>query len=423
MKILVLGSGAREHAIAWRLSEDVGAENVYTMPGNAGIPNSIKGSLADFEIVKHVVITRQFEMVFCGPEQPLADGLADFFHNDDELSNIPFIGPGKDGAMLESSKAFSKKFMQKFNIPTAAFGEFDASQISEARNFLKQLKPPYVIKADGLAAGKGVVILDTIAEAEKHLEEVLLGNLFGNAGNKVVIEEFLDGIEVSVFVALDGKNFVVLPEAKDYKRIFNNNMGPNTGGMGSVSPVPFYTSGFHQKVVDQIIIPTVNGLIKENIDYRGFLFIGLMNVNSDPYVIEYNVRLGDPETQSVMMRLKSSFADLLTAINKQDLYSYHAEFHSETAVNVVIASEGYPGDILKGNVISFKPISKSKIFHAGTAENENQEIINTGGRVLSVCSLAGNIADAQQKTYNAIRNIYFKGMQFRTDIGNDLKGE
>lgn len=423
MKILVLGSGAREHAIAWRLGEDVGAENVYTMPGNAGIPNSIKGSISDFEIVRHIVLNQHFEMVFCGPEQPLADGLADFFRNDPELQKIPFIGPGKDGAMLESSKAFSKKFMQKHNIPTASFGEFDASQLSQAKAFLKQFTPPYVIKADGLAAGKGVVIPETITEAEAHLDEVLLGNLFGNAGSKVVIEEFLDGIEVSVFVALDGKNFVVLPEAKDYKRIFNDNIGPNTGGMGSVSPVPFYTSEFHQKVVDRIIFPTVKGLIQENIEYKGFLFIGLMNVKGNPYVIEYNVRLGDPETQAVMMRLKSNFADLLKAIHQQNLDTYPIEYNKETAVNVVIASEGYPGEIVKGNAISFKPISGSMIFHAGTSENEKQEIINTGGRVLSICSLAENIAEGQQKTYNAIRGVYFKGMQFRTDIGNDLRGE
>ena len=423
MKILVLGSGAREHAVAWRLSEDVGAENVFTMPGNAGIPNSIKGSISDFSIIKHVVISQNFDMVFCGPEQPLAEGLADFFMNDNDLCRIPFIGPSQQAAMLESSKAFSKNFMKKHQIPTAAFGEFDVAQIEDAKAFLKNFNPPYVIKADGLAAGKGVVIIDDLKEAENHLEKVLQGHLFGNAGSKVVIEEFLDGIEVSVFVALDGKSYVVLPEAKDYKRIFNDNVGPNTGGMGSVSPVPFYTKEFETKVIEQIIKPTVNGLIEEKIDYRGFLFIGIINVKGNPLVIEYNVRLGDPETQVVMMRLKSSFASLLGAIHHQTLNEFKVEHNPQSSVNVVIASEGYPGDIVKGNVIQFKPISESNVFHAGTEENSEQQIINSGGRVLSVCSLGNTLSEAQQKSYRSIKSIYFKGMQFRTDIGNDLIGE
>ena len=422
MNILIVGSGARESAFIWKLSQSRKNINIFSINPNADaqeLSTPIYTQKEDLKFIKSKVIDLKIDMVLVGPEIPLINGVHDYLKKDPLTKKTAVIGPSKKGARLEGSKDFAKNFMQKYNIPTAKYRSFSQAQIQEGLDYLETIKPPYVLKADGPAAGKGVLIIDNIIEAKIQFEEMLLGK-FGESSKTVVVEEFLDGIEMSCFVLFDGKNYKVLPYAKDYKRIGENDTGLNTGGMGSVSPVPFLDKALKQKIEDKIIKPTVEGIKNENIDYKGFIFIGLINVNNEPYVIEYNVRMGDPETQVVLSRLKNDFMDLLISCYHQTLNELEFEVDSNYFVNIVLASGGYPEKYEKGKVISgIDSVEGSVIFHAGTLK-KNDEVYTNGGRVLSVVSTAPNLKEALKKSYKTISKIQFKGKTFRKDIGFDL---
>lgn len=421
MNVLIIGSGGREHAIAWKISQSKKLTNLYIAPGNAGtaeLGKNINIGVNDFEKIKNLILSEKIEMLIVGPEGPLVKGIYDYLASQNELKNLIIIGPSQKGAQLEGSKEFAKEFMVKYNIPTAKYKSFNKSQFTNAINFLNELKPPYVLKADGLAAGKGVLILNTIAEASKELKEMFEGK-FGSAGDKVVIEEFLTGIEASSFVITDGKNYKILPEAKDYKRIGENDTGLNTGGMGAVSPVPFVNEELKKKIEEKVIKPTIEGLQKEKITYCGFIFFGLMINNNEPYVIEYNVRMGDPETEVVFPRIKSDILEILSAIPGQKLNTVNLEVTNQSATTVMMVSGGYPGSYEKGKEISFSEISDSIIFHAGTKLNDSKVLTN-GGRVIAVTSYGLNFKEALQKSYENIKNINFENCYYRKDIGFDL---
>ncbi len=422
MNILIVGSGARESAFIWELSQSRKNINIFSINPNAGaqeLSTPIYTEKEDLKFIKSKVIDLKIDMVLVGPEIPLINGIQDYLKKDPLTKKTAVIGPSKKGAKLEGSKDFAKNFMQKYNIPTAKYRSFSQAQIQEGLDYLETIKPPYVLKADGPASGKGVLIIDNIIEAKTQLEEMLLGK-FGESSKTVVVEEFLDGIEMSCFVLFDGKNYKVLPYAKDYKRIGENDTGLNTGGMGSVSPVPFLDKTLKQKIEDKIIKPTVEGIKNENIDYKGFIFIGLINVNNEPYVIEYNVRMGDPETQVVLSRLKNDFMDLLISCYHQTLDELELEVDSNYFVNIVLASGGYPEKYEKGKVISgIESVEGSVIFHAGTLK-KNDEVYTNGGRVLSVVSTAPNLKEALKKSYKTVSKIQFQGKTFRKDIGFDL---
>ena len=423
MNILILGSGGREHAFALKLSQSNKVNQVFVAPGNAGtsqIATNININPNDFNIVKKTVLNNKIEMVVVGPEAPLVDGVHDFFLADNELKNISVIGPKKDGALLEGSKDFSKIFMEKHDIPTARYQSFTKENLLEGFDFLETLNSPYVLKADGLAAGKGVLILDSLEEAKKELEEMVSNQKFGAASSTVVIEEFLDGIELSVFVLTDGKSYKILPSAKDYKRIGEGDKGLNTGGMGAISPVPFASEDFLQKVEERVVIPTVKGLQKDGIDYRGFIFIGLMNVDGNPQVIEYNVRMGDPETEVVIPRIESDLFDLFEGVANQTLHEKSFSINPKIATTVMLVSGGYPESYEKGKEISgIENVSDSIVFHAGTTIQDNK-ILTNGGRVMAITSFGNTIEETLKKSYSSIEKIHFQNMNFRKDIGFDL---
>jgi len=422
MNVLILGSGGREHALSWKIAQSSLLTKLFIAPGNAGtieLGENVDMDISDFKRVKDFCLNNSIDMLIVGPEIPLVEGVVDFFRNDKQLDNIRIIGPDRHGAMLEGSKEFAKEFMEKYNIPTAAFKSFTKESIAEARAFINKINPPYVIKADGLAAGKGVLILDDANKAYKELDEIFSGK-FGEAGNKVVIEDFLKGIELSVFILTDGSSYVILPEAKDYKRIGEGDTGLNTGGMGAVSPVPFAGSDFLEKVETRVIKPTMRGLQEEGIDYKGFIFIGLMNMNGDPYVIEYNVRMGDPEAEVVIPRIKSDLLDIFKAVSDGTLDEKQLEIDERSVTTVMLVSGGYPETYKKGYKIDgLDDVKDSIVFHAGT-KVESENILTNGGRVLAVSSYGNNFRDALETSYKNATKIEFKDMYFRKDIGFDL---
>ncbi len=420
--ILVLGSGGREHALAWKLAQSEGT-HVFIAPGNAGtaqVGTNVNIKLSDFEAIKEFCLNRSINLVVVGPEQPLVDGIVDFFKQEESLRAVKIIGPDKRGAQLEGSKAFAKDFMEKYGIPTAKCIKINKENLSEGYKFLETVKSPYVLKADGLAAGKGVLILNDLQEAKEELSRMLDGK-FGAASATVVIEEFLKGIEVSVFVLTDGEHYVLLPEAKDYKRIGDGDTGLNTGGMGAVSPVPFCTPEFLDRVEDRIVKPTLKGLKAEGIDYKGFIFLGLMNDGGNPCVIEYNVRMGDPETEAVMTRIEGDFADLLFACADGRLNEVHYAKSDKTAVTVMLVSGGYPEAYEKGKIMTGLEALKDVVaFHAGTSFNADNEVVTSGGRVIAVTAHGNGIEEARNKAYQEAEKIHFEGVNFRHDIGLDL---
>lgn len=423
MNILLLGSGGREHAFAKKISESTLCHQLFIAPGNAGTEKlgiNVPIKADDFLKIKSFCLENQIKMVIVGPEDPLVKGIYDFFKNDDQLNDIPVIGPSKIGANLEGSKEFAKKFMQKYNIPTADYQSFTKENINEGFAFLEKMRPPYVLKADGLAAGKGVLIINDLAEAKNELENMLVKAKFAEASSKVVIEEFLTGIELSCFVITDGKNYKILPTAKDYKRIGEGDTGLNTGGMGAVSPVPFANAEFMQKIEERIVKPTIQGLINEQIEYKGFIFIGLIKVGDEPYVIEYNVRMGDPETEVVIPRIKSDLVEIFSAVASQNLDNINLEINPQSATTIVLVSGGYPEDYEKGKIISgIENIEDSLVFHAGTTL-DNDKIVSNGGRVLAITSLAETFQEALKISYKNINKISFDKMYYRKDIGFDL---
>ena len=423
MNILVIGSGGRECTFAWKLSQSEKCENLYIAPGNAGTTSygeNIELNPNDFDQLKKQVLDKQIDMIVVGPEDPLVNGLHDFFLGDEDLKSIPVIGPQKYAAQLEGSKEFAKEFMFRHGIPTAQYKSFTEKTLEEGLQFLEEMNSPYVLKADGLAAGKGVLILEDLDEAKKELREMLGNRKFGDASSKVVIEEFLNGIEMSSFVVTDGKDYVILPNAKDYKRIGEGDQGLNTGGMGAISPVPFADKSFLEKVEERVIRPTIEGFKKDEIDYVGFVFIGLIKVGEDPYVIEYNVRMGDPETEVVLPRVKSDLVDLFSAVADQKLSGFELELDPRSATTVVLVSGGYPEAYEKGKEIhGLEEVSDSLVFHAGTQLKEGK-ILSSGGRVLAITSFGADFREALKSSYRNIDKICFDKMNFRRDIGFDL---
>ncbi len=423
MNILVLGSGGREHTFAYKIVQSSLCKKLFVAPGNAGtakIATNVAISVTDFAAIKELVINEKIEMVVVGPEDPLVQGITDFFAGDNDLKNVAVIGPSQEGARLEGSKEYAKEFLFRHNIPTASYQSFTESTVNEGKQFLETLNAPYVLKADGLAAGKGVLILQDIEEAKTELENMLTNKKFGSASEKVVVEEFLDGIELSVFVLTDGKNYVTLPTAKDYKRIGEGDKGLNTGGMGAISPVPFADDDFMNKIEEQIIKPTVQGLAREDIDYKGFIFIGLIKVGDDPKVIEYNVRMGDPETEVVLPRVKTDLVSLFKHVSDQTLNEINIEIDPRSATTVMTVSGGYPEAYEKGKEITgIELISDSIVFHAGT-KMEHDKIVTNGGRVIAVTSFDDDFRKALVKSYNSIEKLYFDKMYYRKDLGFDL---
>lgn len=424
MNVLILGSGGREHAMGWKISQSPKLTKLYIAPGNAGTKNIAKNlqiDVNDFVAIKNAVLNYKIELVIVGPEDPLVNGIVDFFLNDNEIKNIPVIGPQAKAAQLEGSKEFSKRFMQRNNIPTAGYESFTKETLEEGFKYLEKVNAPYVLKADGLAAGKGVVILYDLDEAKSELKAMLADAKFGDASKKVVIEEFMDGIELSVFVITDGDNYVILPEAKDYKQIGEGNTGLNTGGMGAISPVPFSDKAFMERVEEEVVKPTINGFKKENLPYKGFVFIGLMNKDGVPRVVEYNVRMGDPETEVVLPRLKTDFLEIMQAVAENRIGEIKVEFEEKTAATVIMVSGGYPEAYEKGKEITgLEKTSHSMIFHAGTKE-KNGKIISNGGRVIAVTSYGSDLNEALKQSYENIDLINFDKKNFRSDLGFDLQ--
>ncbi len=423
MKILLLGSGGREHAIAWKISQSHLCRELFTAPGNAGTSlcsENVRIDTNDFSSVSSFVRERGIDMVVVGPEEPLVRGIADHFSHDPSLKNVAVIGPNSKGARLEGSKAYAKAFMNKYRIPTAKYKSFSKDTLKEGLHFLKSLDPPYVLKADGLAAGKGVLIFDELDEALSTFKRMINERMFGNASDYVVVEEFLDGKEVSVFVAADGYNYIILPEAKDYKQIGEGDTGPNTGGMGCVSPVPFADESFMEKVRKRIIKPTINGLVEEKIEYKGFIFFGLMNVDGNPYVVEYNVRLGDPEAEAILPRINSDFVQLLINITNKNIHEYPIEIDPRCASSIILSSGGYPGKYRKGyEITGLDKVKDSMVFFAGATFN-NDKIITSGGRVLAITSLDNSFKESLRKSKLNAEKIDFTDKYYRKDIGNDL---
>jgi phosphoribosylamine---glycine ligase len=453
MKILLIGSGGREHAFAWKIAQSIHCKKLYIAPGNAGtsaLGENVSIGINEFERLGSFCLEKGIDLIVVGPEEPLVKGLRDYFEGTNEIKNIPIVGPGKMGAQLEGSKDFSKKFMARHGVPTAAYQTFTKDNLDEGLSFIRRQTLPVVLKADGLAAGKGVLICNDYEEACKEFKEMLLHDKFGAASRKVVIEEFLTGIELSVFVAIDGSDYIILPEAKDYKRIGDNDTGPNTGGMGAISPVPFADESFMRKVREQVVIPTISGLMKDNIPYQGFIFVGLMNKAGDPYVIEYNVRMGDPETQAVLPRIESDFLELLMSIGTKTLGQYTLGIANFTAATVVMVAEGYPNDYekgksikgldrsaqldaakLKGDYDNTNPISDpdvtstcfSHVFHAGTTTADSGTVVTNGGRVLGITGVGEDMQEAISNAYARVEQIQWEGAYYRKDIGQDILQE
>ncbi|APX98884.1 phosphoribosylamine--glycine ligase [Lacinutrix venerupis] len=423
MNILILGSGGREHTITWKLAQSNKCRNLFVAPGNSGTANiatNVPVNVTDFQAIKEVVLNNKITMVVVGPEDPLVQGIHDFFLEDEALKNVAVIGPQKAAAELEGSKEFAKEFLFRHNIPTAAYQSFNAETVEDGYAFLDTLNPPYVLKADGLAAGKGVVILEDLNEAKAELKAMLVDAKFGNASTKVVIEEFLDGIELSCFVLTDGKNYKILPTAKDYKRIGEGDNGLNTGGMGAISPVPFADEEFMSKIKERIVIPTINGFKKDNLPYKGFVFIGLIKVGNNPFVIEYNVRLGDPETEVVLPRLKNDLVEVFQAVANQTLDTIEIEIDEQAAATVMLVSGGYPEAYEKGKEISgIDNIEDSIAFHAG-AQLKDNKVVTSGGRVMAITSYGNTYKEAIKKSYQNIEKLHFDKMNYRKDIGFDL---